>query len=259
VPGGRRAQSPRPEARWTTRRVPAHATESSRRSRVEAELEQREHATRLIWKHPQPAVVRRGAPELAEAPRRAGCLRRQDVGPAVDGGADAAAHARGSRSDCPAGQTAARARAERERLPGHLVAGGCPVGRAGEEDTEGDEPLAAAGRQVERHLGCLSGRGPQAREVPVAYDLAVLAQLPRPAEIVEAGEVAAVAGSRSGRRRPLRPGHGCARCLSSTTAGWGAIRPHEPVGAEVGVVRLLSRSHRRRPVLAPIGVGAAVP
>ena len=122
------------------------------------------------------------------------------------------------------------------------------VGTA-EEEAEGDEPLPCARREVELQLERRSRVDAETREVPALHGHAVVAELPRPAQPVEADEVVAVADEEplvvdgldaNGLREELQ--------LGERGVG-GPVGPDDAVGAEVGVVRLLAEVAAVGPVV----------
>src|SRR6185436_921847 len=88
-----------------------------------------------------------------------------------------------------------------------LVARRRPLGRGAQEEAERDEPLAGAGRQVERDVERAAGRDGERRQLRAAARLAVDGQLPGPAVAVERGEEMAVADAEAAAAQRLDP-HG---------------------------------------------------
>ena len=278
--GGRRRPSDRgPDAACTTSTRAGRCPDRLEAvlEAVEAELEPApEHARLAIGQQPQAVVVGRRAPELETGPAEEGVPaaapaelrerpgRRDRRRPR----ASALEHDRAVRLDVAARDAPARAtrrpRRQRELLPRDLVAGRCPVGRAAEEEAEGDEPLSAAARgQVESNVErCRAARRREAA-----------AALPRRDDgaVGVSSHVAAQVGRGRRSRAGSRPGSGRRRRRGSTRTGCDEVLeleqrrmrrpvgPDEAVGAEVRVVRLVAEVAAVGPVLAPVRVGRPDP
>src|SRR5262249_35652987 len=109
---------------------------------VEPELEPaREGAGAALRQQAEAVVLGRGAPQLTPRPAAPRAELPQPARPAIAG----------RRPRAAAQRAAARARPQRELLPGDLVPGGRPLRRTAQEEAEGDEALPG-GRGVKVEL-----------------------------------------------------------------------------------------------------------